>query len=131
MTAALARATAAYQEVNVAARTPLELVVLLYDGALAAIAQARHAVDTRDMVIKRKAMSKGLAIVGHLQSTLDMDEGKDIAEQLDRLYLFVTDKLIEFNVGGRVEALDEAARVLTTLREAWAGIAQAQGGAAR
>ena len=131
MTASLARATAAYQEANVAARSPLELVVLLYDGALSAIVQARQAVDDRDMAAKRKAMSKGLAIIGHLQSTLNMDEGKDVAEQLDRLYVFVTDKLIEFNVQGRAEALTEAHSVLTTLRDAWSAIAQSGGGTSR
>ena len=131
MTASLARASAAYQEVNVAARSPLELVVLLYDGALSAIVQARQAVDDRDMAAKRKAMSKGLAIIGHLQSTLNMDEGKDVAEQLDRLYVFVTDKLIEFNVQGRAEALTEAHSVLTTLRDAWSAIAQSGGGTSR
>jgi flagellar protein FliS len=76
-------------------------------------------------------MSKGLAIIGHLQSTLNMDEGKDVAEQLDRLYVFVTDKLIEFNVQGRAEALTEAHSVLTTLRDAWSAIAQSGGGTSR
>lgn len=131
MTASLARATAAYQEVNVAARSPLELVVLLYDGALSAIVAARDAMESRDMVAKRKAMSKALAIVGHLQSTLNMEEGKEVAEQLDRLYLFVTDKLIECNVHGRAEALTEAHSVLTTLRDAWSTIAQSGAGAGR
>ncbi len=131
MTASLARATAAYQEVNVAARSPLELVVLLYDGALSAITAAQDAMARRDLVAKRKAMSKALAIVGHLQSTLDMEGGKEIAEQLDRLYLFVTDKLIECNVQGRQEALAEAHAVLTTLRDAWSSIAQSAAGAAR
>lgn len=131
MTASLATAAAAYQKANVAARSPLELVVLLYDGALTAIGQAREAVASRDLVAKRSAMSRSFAIVGQLQSTLNMEEGKDIAEQLDRLYLFVTDKLIEFNVQGRIEALDEASRVLVTLREGWAAISQPRDGVAR
>lgn len=131
MTGTLARATAAYQEVNVTARSPLELVVLLYDGALTAIEQARDALAQRDLVAKRKAMTKAFAIVGHLQSTLNMEEGREVAEQLDRLYVFVTDRLVEFNTQGRREALDEAARVMTTLRDAWAAIAQAGAGAPR
>lgn len=123
MTATPARAAAAYQEVNVSARSPLELVVLMYDGALIGLAQAREAIQRRDLVAKRKAMTKALGIVGHLQNTLNMEEGREIAEQLDRLYIFVTDRLIEANVHGRAEALDEAAKVLRTLREAWADIA--------
>lgn len=131
MTGTLARATAAYQEVNVTARSPLELVVLLYDGALTAIGQARDAVVQRDLPAKRKAMTKAFAIVGHLQCTLNMEDGREVAEQLDRLYVFVTDKLIEFNTQDRRDALDEAARVLATLREAWVELVRTAPGALR
>jgi flagellar protein FliS len=127
MTGTPARAAAAYQEVNVSARSPLELVVLMYDGALTGLTQAREAIERRDLVAKRNAMTKALAIVGHLQNTLNMEEGREIAEQLDRLYIYVTDRLIEANVHGRAEALDEAAKVLRTLREAWADIASTAG----
>lgn len=131
MTGALAHATAAYQKANVAARSPLELVVLLYDGALASIARARDSAGTGDLVTKGAAVTKALAIVAHLQGTLDMEAGSEIAENLDRLYVFVTDRLIEFNVQGRAEALDEAARVLTTLRDAWSTVASGGEGASR
>jgi flagellar protein FliS len=104
---------------------------MLYDGALTSIVQARDAATARDLAAKGRAMSRGFAIVGHLQSTLNMEEGREIAEQLDRLYLFVTDKLIEFNVHGRIEALDEASRVLTTLRDAWSTIARSGDGTSR
>jgi flagellar protein FliS len=125
MTAALSRAAATYREVDVTARSPLELVVMLYDGALGNLGQARDALIRNDLVTKRHAMSKALAIVSHLQGTLDMSEGKEVALQLDRLYTYVIDKLIEANVHKRPAAIDEAVTVLSTLRDAWSQVTSA------
>ena len=128
MTAAFTRAAATYRQVDVTARSPLELVVMLYDGALASLAQARHALELRDLVAKRTAMSKAMAIVGHLQGTLNMEEGRDLAEQLDRLYFYVTDRLIDANVRCDPAPIDDAIRVLEMLRGAWAQVAQTSSG---
>jgi flagellar protein FliS len=68
-------------------------------------------------------MSKAFGIVSHLQGTLDMDAGQEVAQQLDRLYTYVVDKLIEANVHKRPAAIDEAISVLTTLRDAWSQVA--------
>lgn len=124
MTAAFARAAATYRQVDVTARSPMELVVLLYDGALSSLVQAREAIEQRDMVAKGRAMSRAMAIVSHLQGTLNMDEGQDVAEQLDRLYVYVTDRLVQANLRRDAAAIDDAIRVLETLRGAWAQVAQ-------
>ena len=124
MPAPHARGATTYRQVQVeSSESPLELVVMLYDGALTSLAQARDALARRDLVAKGRAMSKALSIVGHLQTTLDMDAGGAIAEELDRLYVYVTERLIEANMQGTVEPLDEALKLLTTLRDAWAKIA--------
>lgn len=130
MTAALSRATSAYKEVDVTARSPLELVVMLYDGAISALEQSRDAIQQGDLLTKRRAMSKALAIVSHLQGTLNMEDGREIAEELDRLYVYVTDRIVDANVNGNAAALDDAVRVLKTLREAWSELAVRPAGTA-
>lgn len=118
-------AAAAYQQVEVTSRSPLELVVMLYDGALAALQQAAQAMRRRDLLTKRDAMNKALQIVQHLQSTLDMDQGADVAGQLDHLYGHVISRVLEANLTGNAEFIDEAARLLQTVRAAWAEVAAA------
>jgi flagellar protein FliS len=111
----------AYRQVQVeSSQSPLELVVMLYDGALASLAQARAALECRDLVAKGRAMSKALAIVGHLQGTLNMEDGREIAQELDRLYVYITERLLEANMKRTVEPIDESMKLLTTLRDAWA-----------
>lgn len=126
MIASSARGARAYRQVQVeSSQSPLELVVMLYDGALASLAQARDALERRDLLAKSRAMSKALSIVGHLQCTLDMDRGKDVAAELDRLYLYVTERLLEANMLGATEPIVESIKLLTTLRDAWSQVATA------
>lgn len=125
MTLTPTRAASTYQTVEVTSRSPLELVVMLYDGALAAMTQARDALARGDHLAKAPALSKALTIVHALQSTLDMDAGREVAAQLDALYSYVSERLTEANIRQDPALIDEAVRVFVTLREAWGQVAAA------
>jgi flagellar protein FliS len=114
---------AAYRSTQVQSRTPLELVVMLYDGALRFIGTARDAVERRDIAARREALDRAMAIVSELQSTLNMDAGGELAARLDGLYDYVNDRLITAAMQNSVEPLDEARKVLDTLRDGWSTIA--------
>jgi flagellar secretion chaperone FliS len=118
-----ARAAAQYQRTEVQCGTPLELVVKLYDGAIKNVVKARDAMARGDLVAKRDGISRALAIVAELQSSLDVANGGDIAAQLDRLYGYVTSRLVESNVKKDPRVLDEVHKLLVPLREAWQQIA--------
>lgn len=117
------RGLASYKQTQVQSRTPLELVVLLYDGALTSMQVARQAIERRDIRARRDALERAMAIVSELQSTLNMDQGGEIAQALDDLYGFVTGRLIQAAADNAVGPLDEAVRILAPLREGWAGAA--------
>jgi len=123
MQGALARAANAYQQTHVQSRSPLELVVMLYDGALRFVGEALTALERKDLAAKREAISRVLAIVSELQSTLNMDHGGDIARSLDALYAYVNTRLLEANIQNDAARLEELARLFGTLRTAWAEIA--------
>ena len=111
-----------YRRTEIESRTPLELVVMLYDGALRFLAEARGAMERKDVPTRRTALGRALAIVSELQSTLNMDAGGEISVELDRLYSFVTMRLTDASSTQDVRPLDDAVRVLSTLREGWIGI---------
>jgi len=117
------RGLSTYRQTQVQSRTPLELVVLLYDGALKFLHLAREAIERRDLVARRDASERALAIISELQSTLNMAEGGEIAQQLDELYGFANLKVLEAAKDNSVTPLDDAIRVLHTLRESWVSIA--------
>ncbi len=95
---------------------------MLYDGALRFAAEAREAMVRRDIRKRAEAISRTMAIVSELHSTLDMDAGGQVAAELDRLYGFVRDRLLDATVRQDLLALDEAVNVLQTLRDGWTGI---------
>lgn len=120
-----AHAADAYRRTQVQSGTPLELVVMLYDGALRFLSQAQEAVDRRDIRSRHAALDKALAIVGHLQTTLDTDRGGAVAVELDRLYRYISERLLDCAAHNDPAALQEAARLLTHLRDAWHTVATA------
>jgi flagellar secretion chaperone FliS len=130
MSALAARGIDRYRQNDIQSRSPLELVVMLYDGALRFTADARDAMVRRDIRARQQHLSRAMAIVSELQSTLDMETGGEVAEHLDKLYGFVRDRLIDASVTQDLQPLDEARRVLATLREGWLAISRATASAA-
>jgi flagellar protein FliS len=118
-----------YLRTQVSSSKPLELVVLLYDGALRWTATASDAMRRGDIPTRRHALSKAMAIVSELQSTLDMERGGPIASNLDDLYKWINSRLLDAIVKQDAKPIDEARRILETLRGAWHTIATAPVGA--
>ena len=102
---------------------PAQLIVLLYNGALSHIAQGQQFHKEGNLVQAGLAISKAQAIVGELRQVLDLDSGGDIAKNLDRLYAYMHELMVKAMLASRVEPLNEAAKLLTKLREAWSEVA--------
>ncbi len=99
---------------------PIELVLMLYDGALAAIRLAAGHMKAGRIADKGAALSKAISIVDNgLKASLDHNVGGEIAGQLHSLA----------NLRNDERALDEVLRLLADLRSAWAQIG-AQGAGA-
>ncbi len=112
----------AYRQTEVQSRSPLELVVMLYDGALRFMGDARAAFAANDIRQRAHGISRALAIIDELQNTLDMDAGGDVARSLDQLYTFVRERLMEASIQRSAQPLDAAIGVMSTLREGWGEI---------
>jgi flagellar secretion chaperone FliS len=123
MTLMMARGANAYNQTHVQTRSPLELVVMLYDGALRFLDQAADAMDANDMSAKAVALSRALAILAELQNTLNVQDGGDVARQLDALYTHATERLLDANVRRSSGPIREVTALLRPLRDAWAQVA--------
>lgn len=104
--------------------TPEMVIVKLYEGALRFIRNARGHQEAGQIAARATAISRALAIVNELQHSLNLQEGGEVARNLDALYFYVTDRLLDANVRGSIGSLDEASSILTTLNEAWVEIAR-------
>lgn len=117
------RALSTYRQTQVQSRTPLELVVMLYDGALKFLAQSRDAIDRGDIDARREASNRALAIIAELQNTLNLDQGGEVAQRLDELYAFINGCILQAAAENTVGPIDDASRILMMLRDAWVAVA--------
>lgn len=113
-----------YQHSQVTHADPVQLIVLLYDGALSRIAQGRQRLQEKDLLHAGVAISKAQAIVGELRQSLNMEAGGDIAGNLSRLYAYLHDLLVKAMRENRAEPLEEATNLLNELRTAWIAVAK-------
>jgi flagellar secretion chaperone FliS len=127
MQAAMARGAQAYYQTQIQSQSPLELVVMLYDGALRFLQMAADGTRRNDLTAKREGMSRSMAILAELQNTLNLQEGGEVAQSLDHLYTYITSRLLDANVKKDPAPVDEAIRLLRPLRDAWAQIAATPG----
>lgn len=122
--AAYGRGASAYAKVGVESgvmsANPHQLIVMLFDGALAAIRTARIHLQGGNSAEKGKAISKALDIVNNgLLAALDAERGGEIAERLASLYDYVTRLLLSANLHNDVESLDQAETLLHDIASAW------------
>jgi flagellar protein FliS len=119
MSTASSRGALAYRTVDAQSRSPLELVVMLYDGGVRFLGEARDAHERNDMVGRAVGVSRALAVVGELRSTLNLDEGGEMALDLDRLYDYMMSRLLDVTTKRDTSGLEEVQRLMMTVREGW------------
>lgn len=115
---------ARYREMEIKTATPEMVIVKLYEGVLRFIRNAKTHQEAGDVAGRATAIAKSMAIVNELQHSLNLEKGGEIAQNLDALYFYVTDCLLEANVRGTEKPLDAASMVLSTLNEAWVEISR-------
>ncbi|MCY7316939.1 MAG: flagellar export chaperone FliS [Rubrivivax sp.] len=110
-------------ETRVSGATPHQLVALLFDGFMEAIAQARGALRAGRLADKGQAIGRAVRIVEEgLRAGLDHQAGGTLARDLDELYTYLCIRLTLANVRNDEAMLDECQRLVQPLREAWASI---------
>lgn len=110
-----------YQNNSILTASPERILIMLYDGAIRFVRQARAAIDAGDRGAKATAIRKAVAIVTEFSNTLDREIGGDVSADLSRLYDFVIGELVSVNVHGDAKRLDPVEKILLELREAFVG----------
>ena len=113
---------ATYLEANVLAAEPVELIRLLYRAALDAVRDARAFLAEHQIPERAQAVSKAVGILSELSLALNPEGEPTLARDLLELYDYMQRRLLAANLDQSDLALEEVARLLTTMSEAWEGI---------
>lgn len=109
----------AYLENQVLSADPIGLVQLLYAGAIDALLQARALLQEGKIPERSAAINKAMQIILELSSSLDMERGGEIAQNLARLYIYIQERLAEANGRQKLPPLEEAVQLLLILQQGW------------
>ena len=85
--------------------------------------EAREAIVKNDVRARTTSVSRALAIIGELQNTLNLKDGGEVGRELDRLYSYMSARLLDVTGKADDDAAKEVQKLLTTLRDGWSQIA--------
>lgn len=109
-------------ETDVNSAHPHRLIALLFDGALLALARARHGMLAKDIAARGSAISKAIQIIDEGLKAALVDGGGDLASNLRALYDYMGRRLLFASLKNDLGAVDEVSRLLNELKEAWNAI---------
>lgn len=111
-------------DMNVEAASPHRLILMLFDGAIFAVAAATSHAQKGDLKPMSKEILQASSIISQgLRSSLDISVGGDLAIKLASLYDYMEVRLQAANLRGDQAGLREVSRLLTELRGGWEELA--------
>jgi flagellar secretion chaperone FliS len=113
-----------YREVAVKTANPMQLIVILYDAAICSLQEAREHIKANNIEGRVRSVNKCISAISELQSSLDLENGGNIASSLDRLYDYMKRRIFTANVQQSAKPLEEIESLLDNLRSAWRAIAE-------
>ncbi len=114
-------------QTGVDAGSPHRLVQMLLEGALEKIAIAKGHLTRGDMEEKGRHIRWAVSIIEGLRASLDMEQGGDIARNLQDLYDYMKRVLLDAHVSNNTDQLDEISSLLREIKDAWDAISPESG----
>ena len=113
----------AYKKVSIdsqlSAASPHKVIQMLMAGAIERLIQGKAAMQQGNTPVKGERLGKSLDIVISLRTCLSMDDGGDIASNLDSLYDFMIRQISHANQNNDGKAIDDVVEMLREIKSAW------------
>jgi len=124
------RGAAQYRVVSshglVADASPTRLVQIMYEQILAQLATAQGCMQRinnnlplNDVIAKGKAIGKAVRLINQLNVTLDMERGREIAENLRSLYEYMLTRLTVANLKNDPRIVAEVIELTRKVKSGW------------
>ncbi|OCH24187.1 flagellar export chaperone FliS [Aliivibrio sp. 1S128] len=113
----------AYKKVSIdsqlSAASPHKVIQMLMAGAIERLIQGKAAMQQGNIAVKGERLGKALDIVISLRTCLSMDDGGDIASNLDSLYDFMIRQISQANQNNEPQSIDDVVEILREIKSAW------------
>lgn len=112
-------ARSSYRESSVRGASPVRLVISLYEQAIEDLRRAVIALEKGDIEARTREINHALMVIAHLQGSLDMERGGDVAKNLAHFYNLLRSGLTEAHVKQSSNLLQQQISQLVEVHEAW------------
>lgn len=99
--------------------SPHKIVQMLLAGAIERLIQGKALMEQKNVEGKCERLGKALEIVMHLRASLSMEDGGEIAVNLDNLYEFIERHITLANIEDDPKKVTEAINLLSEIKEGW------------
>lgn len=114
--------TQAYQKAQVQTNDQRKLILMLYDGAIRFLGTAVDKLNAGDLYGCHTNLIRGKSIIAELLSSLNLEQGGDIAKNLQHLYSYMFNELIDANLNKDAARINHVIHLLRELRVGWQSI---------
>ena len=114
---ALPNAYSQYNNSKILTASPGELTLMLYEGAIKFVNIAEVAIEHKDVQKAHDNIVKTQRIIDYLRQTLDMKY--PVAQDFERIYVYLSERLVEANMKKDKEILEEVNTHLRSVRDNW------------
>jgi len=113
----------AYVTTQISTASSVQVVVLLYDGAISSMKLAQEGMVALNFQDKARFLDRALRVIGELSASLNMEEGGVVARDLRRLYEYIQYELTQANLKNEPSRLESPIRCMSEIRQAWQELA--------
>jgi flagellar protein FliS len=111
----------AYKQTAVTTASREQVLIMLYEAAIRHLKKASECCQAKDLAGKGVSVGKAHDIINELSNTLDFKVGGEIAKNLERLYAFMIEQIVQGNLHNDSTKFDAARKLLENLLEGWKG----------
>ena len=109
----------AYQKTGVLTADPKRIVLMCYELAIGHLKKAKTHFELKEFEAKAKSLQTAMDVIHELRQALDFNLGGEVAKNLDALYHYMTNRLMDGDLKKDLKAFDEVTDMLEELLSAW------------
>lgn len=108
-----------YKASSVQTASKEKILLMLYEAAIKFVKKAIVACEEKNISERGYNIGRAFDIVNELNNSLNHNVGADLSKNLEQLYMFITDQLVQANISGKAKPLQDALRILEILNQGW------------
>lgn len=116
----------AYEKTNVHTADQRQMILMLYDGSIRFMRKAVLKIEENDIESAHNYLIRARNIISELLATLKPEKAGELGANLRQLYIYMFNRLVQANLSKDKQGVEEVIKLMSTLREGWAGIKQAR-----